>query len=54
MSISNNKSEITNNVHNKVNISLINSEVTFSQQDIQSLIQSMLRNMISMVENQVF
>jgi hypothetical protein len=50
MSIANNKSEITNETHNDVNIRSIKSEVALSQCDVWSVIDSMPRWMRSVIE----
>jgi hypothetical protein len=54
ISISNNKSEITNETHDEVNIRSINNEVASSQCYGQSLIESVPRQIRSMVEAQGF
>jgi hypothetical protein len=53
MSISSN-SEITQETHDEVNISLINNEVALSQRYFRSLIEPMLRRMKSVVEGRGF
>jgi hypothetical protein len=50
MSISNNKSEITNEAHDEVNIRSINSEVASSQHYVQSTTESVPGRMRSMLE----
>jgi hypothetical protein len=54
MSLSNNKSEITNITHDEINKGLINCEVGSSQRFVRFLIESMPRRMRSMVEAQEF
>jgi hypothetical protein len=54
MSISNNKSEITNTTQNEVNMRSITSEGAPSERHVRSLVKSIPRRMKSVVETQGF